>query len=486
MLVVTEYTVRNMGKSMKSNIILYGDAIEKLKELDTESIDMCLTSPPYWGLRDYGTFTWVGGNEDCDHVKSNISELKGDWERPSRIEFNKVGEILECVVCKKQFKGKLGNKFCSTECLNTLSNEDRTNARSKRTTICQKCGAKRVDKQLGLEPTFDEYINKLCDIFDIVNERLKKEGTLWVNIGDTYGGSGCGKGDERNNNKRSASNPSLYKDKPNPQRLLQPKSLVMIPFRFALEMVNRGWILRNTIIWHKPNCMPSSVRDRFTVDFEYLFFFSKNKKYFFNQQFDRADTSESVYRNKLRKHKSYNIKYPGYKDNFPIPRADGNKNKRSVWQITTKPFSEAHFAVYPEELCETPIKAGCPEFVCKKCGKAREKIIITNNPSKEFEEKMKEEAKNRGYTEHSSARLYTSLHAKGKNWKKESQFGGLTNCGCDEEFIGGIVLDPFFGAGTTGLVALKQNKKFIGIELNPEYIKIAKERLKPLLEQNTL
>jgi len=278
--------------------------------------------------------------------------------------------------------------------------------------------------------------------------------------------------------------------------------LVMIPFRFAIEMQNRGWILRNTIIWHKRNCMPSSVKDRFTVDFEYLFFFSKNKKYYFEQQFEPHKNPKDVkYRKELRSGKEYSVKQP-YKNNVPysiqprnkdivefrnlpdlkeltkrlneerkgikltieeietnldsqaphhwfsaesypsvsdwnrlkdigfkLPEFDEQmtdvftrssekstyeqgKNKRTVWTINPKPFKEAHFAVYPEELCEIPIRAGCPK--------------------------------------------------------------------------GGIVLDPFFGAGTTGLVALKQNKKFIGIELNKEYIKIAEERLKPYLEQKKI
>ena len=160
--------------------------------------------------------------------------------------------------------------------------------------------------------------------------------------------------------------------------------------------------------------MPSSVKDRFTVDFEYLFFFSKKKKYYFETQYEPHQSLEDLNRRKK-------MEKPLGKDH---PRQDlGNRdrntyygekgrNKRTTWTINPKPFKEAHFAVYPEELCETPIKAGCPEE--------------------------------------------------------------------------GIVLDPFFGAGTTGLVALKQNKKFIGIELNPEYIKIANKRLKPFLEQSTL
>ena len=209
---------------------------------------------------------------------------------------------------------------------------------------------------------------------------------------------------------------------------LPQKSLVQIPHRFAIEMVSRGWILRNTIIWHKPNCMPSSVKDRFTIDFEYLFFFVKNKKYFFETQYEPHKTQENrpsrVVRNR---NYNYDSKFNNNPEAYNSPRArtkrngydaeehfysPQGRNMRTVWKISTKPFKEAHFAVYPEELCEIPIKAGCP--------------------------------------------------------------------------IGGIVLDTFFGSGTTGLVALKQNKQFVGIELNPKYIKIAEERLKPYLEQTKI
>jgi len=268
-----------------------------------------------------------------------------------------------------------------------------------------------VEGQLGLESTFEEYINKLCDIFDEVKRVLKKTGTCWVNLGDVYGGSNSF-GWKQTVAKKNQSNPSgegneyLLK-KYGIENKSMSKSLLMIPFRFAIEMVNRGWILRNNIIWHKRNCMPSSVSDRFTVDFEYLFFFTKNKQYYFQTQYEPNHyDGRKVMVAKRKKTEIYRNEIPRWAN------LEKGRNKRTVWSINPKPFKEAHFAVYPEELCETPIKAGCP---------------------------------------------------------KE-----------------GIVLDPFFGSGTTGLVALKQNKKFIGIELNKEYIEIANKRLKPYLEQEKL
>lgn len=415
-------------------MILQGDVLERLKDLPDESVNCVMTSPPYWALRDYG-----------------------------------------------------------------------------------------ISGQLGLESTFKEYINKLCDIFDEVKRVLRKDGTCWINLGDTYASAG---GSERKFDDQSkefgfsegtlkAQGRGRIKDYPH-------KSLCMIPFRFAIEMVNRGWILRNTIIWHKPNCMPSSAKDRFTVDFEYLFFFVKNKKYWFETQYDPHLTQESRPDGIVREREfGYDTKYPsvrGYKFNYRVrdvkrgyaeksgqykasPKeveqyhgqqinyGSQGRNKRAVWKIPTQPFPEAHFAVYPEAICETPIKSGCPEFVCNKCGKAREKIM---NPSEEYGELLKENKETGINQIDFFPRVDNKNLPEGrksgfeKRVTADYKFSGYTNCNCNAGFHGGIVLDPFFGAGTTGVVALKQNKKFIGIEISPEYIEIAKKRLKPYLEQTKL
>lgn len=280
---------------MDLNKIYVGHALDVLKTLPESSVNMCITSPPYWGLRDY---------------KTNPAIWNDGWQ----------GE-------------------------------------------------------LGAEPNFNQYINHLCDVFDEVKRVLKDDGTCWVNIGDSY------------NN----------------------KSLTLIPFRFAIEMQNRGWTVRNVIIWQKPNATPQSVKDRFTADFEYLFFFSKNKKYYFEQQLEPI--KQSTY-NRCKTGCGINkgANYQGLnKENFErIQRRilDGTisgRNKRTVWQIATHAYHGAHFAVFPSALIETPIKAGCPD--------------------------------------------------------------------------GGIVLDPFIGSGTTAFVAKKLNRNWLGIELNPEYVKLAEERI---------
>lgn len=238
-----------------------------LKTFPDKEIDMCITSPPYWGLRDYG-----------------------------------------------------------------------------------------VDGQLGLEPDFNEYIDKLCTIFDEVKRVLKDTGTCWVNIGDSY--SSTRWSNSPSTSGKSGAYTDIVLDK---QHDPPDKCLVGIPFRFALEMIDRGWILRNTIIWHKKNCMPSSVKDRFTVDFEYLFFFSKNKKYYFEQQLEPLKTIPHAPKNtKALQIGSLNGTRYEQKDHNRIWGSNNGRNMRCVWNINPKPYKGAHFAVFPEELIETPIKAGCP------------------------------------------------------------------------------------------------------------------------------
>jgi len=253
-----------------------------------------------------------------------------------------------------------------------------------------------VATQIGNEKHFDYYIERLCETFDEIKRVLKITGTCFVNLGDTYSGDKIGNTDTLQT-----------KGNINHSRLVKPaaisqKSLCLIPFRFAIEMINRGWILRNNIIWHKPNAMPQSARDRFTVDFEYVFFFTKSSKYYFEQQFEPMDEEEAQYRYALRKNKSYQLKGPYKHVPTSNPFLQG-RNKRSVWSVQTKPYHGAHIASYPEDLIKIPILAGCP--------------------------------------------------------------------------VGGIVLDPFLGSGTTAKVAIELSREYIGIELNPDYIRLAKERI---------
>ncbi len=450
---------------MKTNQIIQGDALEVLKTLPEKSINMLMTSPPYWALRDYGSDveTIWDSDENCKH-DFDLTQVQAGTQH-----WNQGGKVIPYKERKIHNEKLMDVGFC------------------------QKCGAWKG--QLGLEPTFDLYIKHLCDIFDEVKRVLRDDGTIWVNIGDTYGGLKGGGPDKLEREKKNikwGDKSERFVTRP-PKADVPDKSLVMIPQRFAIEMVNRGWILRNTIIWYKPNCMPSSVKDRFTVDFEYLFFFSKKKKYYFETQLEPLKTpyeqlikDKRGSQNKTDAAKVGAMNHGGKKTLGETINPLG-RNKRTVWTICPRPFKEAHFAVYPEELCETPIKAGCPEFVCVKCGnpkvldvereKAPKEVFTSKNTPKESFTGSYVEGEMRGQG------------GKLQKWRENNPDiikGYKPSCNCNVGFTSGIVLDPFFGAGTTGLVALKQNKKFIGIELNKEYIGIAKKRLQPFLEQSKL
>ena len=326
---------------IEKNTIINGNSLEVLKSLPDNSIDCCVTSPPYYALRDYG-----------------------------------------------------------------------------------------CDGQIGLEETPEKYIERLCEVFSEVRRVLTPEGTLWLNIGDSYNGNKVGNTEVVKNKKVSESN-DFHK------KLwggAKPKDLIGIPWMLAFALRSQGWYLRQDIIWHKPNPMPESVTDRCTKSHEYIFLMSKSQKYYFDYEAIQepcADQSRTNYacgnrtnginkdrndndfgeRSKNWKPRTKNCQYDGQKPNsFHLSRENGEpdkeyyvRNKRDVWSVNVKPCSEAHFATYPFELIKPCILAGCPE--------------------------------------------------------------------------NGIVLDPFMGSGTTAIVARSLNRNYLGVELNPEYIKIAHKRL---------
>jgi site-specific DNA-methyltransferase (adenine-specific) len=252
-------------------------------------------------------------------------------------------------------------------------------------------------------------LEKLLLVFDEAKRVLKRTGTCWVVIGDTYGRTGTpGTLINRQKKTKGKSDNSLHLIH---RKGKYSKCLLQIPARFAIGMIERGWILRNEIIWHKPNLLPSSARDRFTMDFEKIYFFTKNRRYFFNQQFEPVRNPERLkkrFLNPEKKHKwlDSDLKLPVNGAAMERSRArvlQTGRNKRAVWTIGTGRFMGEHFAVFPERLIETPIQAGSPE--------------------------------------------------------------------------NGIVLDPFMGSGTTAIVARRLKRRFVGIELNPDYVRMTKIRL---------
>lgn len=313
------------------------DCLQGLRTLPDESVNCCVTSPPYFGLRDYGH-----------------------------------------------------------------------------------------DGQIGLEETPEAFVSKMVEVFTEVKRVLKKDGTLWLNLGDSYAG---GKPKDTNT-------PDLmWSNKQGKNYGLKPKDLIGIPWMVAFALRSAGWYLRQDIIWHKPNPMPESVTDRCTKAHEYIFMLSKSARYYYDADAIKTDAAESSIQRwsqniaeqsgservpgknngtmkavggpKKDKQRGHGRRHAGFNDRWDSMSKEeqmaNGANKRSVWTISTKPFSEAHFATFPEDLIVDCIKAGCPE--------------------------------------------------------------------------NGLVLDPFMGAGTTALVASKLNRNFIGFELNPDYIQIATRRL---------
>ncbi|MAF44192.1 MAG: hypothetical protein CMI54_08560, partial [Parcubacteria group bacterium] len=295
---------------------------------------------------------------------------------------------------------------------------------------------------------------------------------------------------------------NIGQSKPHKVKDMPSKCLVGVPERFSIAMRDNGWILRNTIIWHKPNCMPSSARDRFTVDFEPIFFFVKSKKYFFDMP--REAPTDLIWAARMEKNvlKETGIKSPdknvqrfgtttNTRYNNPLGRAG-----RTVWRVTTQPFAEAHFATFPEELVKKPLLAGCPEFVCKACGKPREKIYEKSVPKLESRKALNHYlvSKKSSYEQGMSFKKGGFSEWRDKKLQEglmnpdlvRDIFVGWSDCGCGVGWKAGVVLDPFMGSGTVGVVARKNSRDFIGFELNKEYVEIANKRLKPYMEQTKL
>jgi site-specific DNA-methyltransferase (adenine-specific) len=408
------------------NKILCGDVREVLKKLPDECIDMSVTSPPYFSLRNYNEdgVIW-DGDENCDH-EWNVKETELTTGCSNKSTIVKYSTEKYAVHVQKSEVG-----------------------------FCKKCGGWKG--QLGLESNMEDYIKHLCDIFDGVKRVLKPEGTCWVNIGDTYAGSGCKLPHHKIEGKQLQQVVHGAEPKSKPDLTISDKSLCGIPFRFSLEMKRRGWILRNTIIWHKINQIPSSAKDRFTVNFEYLFFFAKNKNYYFEQQFESYNEPIKRWGGEFIKSKNLSEWDVGtgqktFRDRSLRPNLQG-RNKRTTWSINTQPIPDNHFAAYPVSLIETPMKAGCPEFICKECGEKRKKIY------KEI----------RIDTRPGDLSKYRQLITRIEE--------GYTKCNCNEGFESGIVLDPFIGSGTTAIAARKLGRDWVGIEINEEYCEMCKKRI---------
>lgn len=379
---------------LKLNTLYNGDCRELLKQLDDESIDNVITSPPYYQLRNYGT----------DPLK---------WEEG--------------------------------------------------------------DYQLGLEPTVKMFVTHLAEIFDEVKRVLKPYGSVWVNLGDTYAGGRPGSGSNTRKHKVTegsewASGTRFKSKKSN--WFLPDKCLCGIPWRFAIEMCDRGWVLRGDIIWYKPNVMPASVKDRMTCDHEYLFFFTKKSRdYFFEQQFvphkviDRR--SKDSRGKRIVGRKTY---FKGdYQRGSYLGQGLYGRNLRTVWKIHTRPSGVKHYASFPEKLVEIPLKATCPRYICKKCGKPMKKV---------YEKQEGQDIKIAKKDGSALPETEWNNNPKGHMGTPKKKFLGYTDCGCKAGFKAGVTLDPFSGIATTLITAWKLQRDYIGFELSKEFYQIALKRIR--------
>lgn len=314
------------NKFMVQAKIIVGDNRQTLRTLEEKSIQTVITSPPYWGLRDYGTGTWIGGDESCSHKRDS----------------------------KYSDKTITGHKVSGVAGIGDAIYKE----------VCPKCGAKREDQQIGLETTPAEFVEQLCLVFDEVWRVLKDDGTLWLNLGDTYAAFRDSKSAPDSLREGEGTRVATANNR-NPEYLrkagLKHKDLVGIPWRVAFALQERGWYLRQDIIWAKPNPMPESVTDRCTKSHEYLFLLTKSPKYYFD--------NEAIREPVVTEDGGKGIRFGGNKygdnDDPKHTTKSGNvfegaefRNKRDVWFVAPSRYKEAHFATYPPELITPCVLAG--------------------------------------------------------------------------------------------------------------------------------
>ena len=314
--------------------VLVGDNRETIKSLPDQSVNTVVTSPPYFGLRDYGTATWEGGSADCNHMRdSKVGDSTSTGHKGMDDKGHAVGDAIYKDVCKK-------------------------------------CGAVRKDSQIGLEETPEDYVQTMVELFREIRRALRDDGTVWLNIGDSYAGSGKGRNSDGSPNVDEDSKQATSKGTTEGvlQKMkmggdLKQKDLIGIPWMLAFALRADGWYLRQDIIWSKPNPMPESVKDRCTKAHEYIFLLSKSKSYYYDYEAIKEEATGERWGGdtpiNMNNTKDTDNVFSGLTK--PRKMLYDKRNKRSVWTVTPKAFKGAHFATFPPELIEPCILAGCPE-----------------------------------------------------------------------------------------------------------------------------
>jgi len=375
---------------MNLDTVVCADALDWLRTLPDESVNCIITSPPYYGLRDYG-----------------------------------------------------------------------------------------ADGQLGLENTPEQYVTRLVAVFREIRRVLRPDGVCWLNLGDSYAGSGRGlmgdgtpsdRGDAKQGTNRGTT-VGVF-NKPD-WGGLAPKNLIGIPWRVAFALQDDGWILRSDVIWHKPNTMPESVTDRPTKAHEYVFMLTRAARYWYDAEAVSEQSSDNSHGGGQAHVERY-MQQSGRNDGS---RAMGivtaTRNRRSVWTVATEPTPFAHFATFPQKLIEPMVLAGCPARVCATCGAPWERVVERSADKVNLREGQQQQRRANGAQTGGTERVTLGVT---EHVKRET-IGFRPSCTCDADTRPGIVLDPFMGSGTTALVARQLGRHFLGCDVNAEYVALANERL---------
>lgn len=353
-----------VDSSLPRRQVLIGDALARLRDLPTASVDCCITSPPYYLLRDYG-----------------------------------------------------------------------------------------MEGQVGLESHVEDWVGRLREVMAQVARVLKPTGSAWLNLGDSFSRA--------------------------PRYGTPPKGLLLGPERLLLALAADGWIVRNKVVWAKPNPMPHSVTDRLNTTYELVYFLVRSRKYYFALD-EIREPHRSVGRPRASRHGKYETADRSWAgplagSNSGLARAheDGRpghllgRNPGDVWMLPTGSYRGAHFATFPERLIVRPLLASCPERVCQVCDRPWQRQVTTSTLGKR-----------QPAGDDPMVRRYPG------RWLVLRELGHLNpGCDCQADWLAGVVLDPFFGSGTVGVVAEAHDRDWVGIELNPAYASLSAQRLQAAREK---
>jgi DNA modification methylase len=460
--------------------LLQGDARLRLQELTPESVHLCVCSPPYHGLRDYGTGQWEGGAEGCDHSSgrgTNVPQTKNP---------------------NVSYPAGAAHRGGDPSC-------------------CPRCGARRVDQQIGLEATADEHIAALVEVFALVRKVLRKDGCLIVNYGDAYSGGSQGGGDSPRSGGGQARLRELHATQGHVRETsgLPAKNLLMLPSRLAIALQADGWILRSMLPWLKRSAMPESATDRPSTAVEYVFIFSRSPRYYWDASAVRRPHSNASLERATRgwnpSSRNGDSKPPSEGERWRVKELEYNPNGRNLrnsdfhfdsldlaieatraelahllhlrekggllldgegeplaLDVNPQALADAHFASFPEKLVAPLIQAGSSEHgVCGTCGAPWTRVVEKEYRSPAQYKDRTSDKLVEG-TVGAVLRMGDGVDVRTTGWQP--------SCQCNASVVPATILDPFAGSGTTSLVASKLGRRSIAIELSLPYTEIFNRR----------